>query len=52
MSRPTVLAAGGVLWRRDPLNPEVAVVHRPEYDDWSLPEGKAKPGEHLCLSPR
>jgi 8-oxo-dGTP diphosphatase len=23
----------------------VAVVHRPKYDDWSLPKGKADPGE-------
>ena len=50
MSRPTVLAAGGVLWRRDALNPEVALVHRPGYDDWSLPKGKAKPGEHLLVT--
>ena len=25
--------------------PEVAVVHRPRYDDWSLPKGKLQPGE-------
>jgi 8-oxo-dGTP pyrophosphatase MutT (NUDIX family) len=50
VSRPTVLAAGGVLWRRDSANPEVALVHRPEYDDWSLPKGKAKPGEHLLVT--
>ena len=25
--------------------PEVAVVHRPRYDDWSLPKGKLEPGE-------
>ena len=25
--------------------PEVAVVHRPRYDDWSLPKGKVDPGE-------
>ena len=24
---------------------EVAVVHRPRYDDWSLPKGKLEPGE-------
>ncbi|MDQ1510015.1 MAG: 8-oxo-dGTP diphosphatase, partial [Actinomycetota bacterium] len=24
---------------------EVLVVHRPRYDDWSLPKGKAEPGE-------
>ena len=50
VSRPTVLAAGGVLWRRDAVNPEVALVHRPKYDDWSLPKGKAKPGEHLLVT--
>jgi 8-oxo-dGTP pyrophosphatase MutT (NUDIX family) len=50
MSRPTVLAAGGVLWRRDARNPEVALVHRPKYDDWSLPKGKAKLGEHLLVT--
>ena len=50
MSGPTVLAAGGVLWRRDPSDPEVALVHRPKYDDWSLPKGKAKAGEHLLVT--
>jgi len=50
MSAPTVLAAGGVLWRRDPLDPEVALVHRPKYGDWSLPKGKVKAGEHLLVT--
>ena len=50
MSDPTVVAAGGVLWRGDPSDPEVALVHRPKYDDWSLPKGKAKPGEHLLVT--
>ena len=44
---PEVQAAGGVLWRPGPAGPEVAVVHRPRYDDWSLPKGKRDPGEHL-----
>ena len=26
---------------------EVALVHRPRYDDWSLPKGKVEPGETL-----
>ena len=27
---------------------EVAIIHRPRYDDWSLPKGKLAPGEsHL-----
>ena len=39
-------AAGGVLWRRTPSGDlEVVVVHRPKYDDWSLPKGKCDPGE-------
>jgi 8-oxo-dGTP diphosphatase len=44
-----VLAAGGIvhrrrrrgLWNRD----EVAVVHRPRYDDWSFPKGKRDAGD-------
>ncbi|WP_068189655.1 NUDIX hydrolase [Mycobacterium sp. UM_CSW] len=45
-----VYAAGAVLWRRagdDPADPslEVALIHRPRYDDWSLPKGKVDPGE-------
>jgi 8-oxo-dGTP diphosphatase len=45
-----VVAGGGVLWRGDPLDPKVALVHRPEYDDWSLPKGKAKAGEHVLVA--
>ncbi|MDA4110442.1 NUDIX hydrolase [Mycolicibacterium holsaticum] len=43
----TVYAAGAVLWRPngDPAAPEIAIVHRPRYDDWSLPKGKLDPGE-------
>jgi 8-oxo-(d)GTP phosphatase len=40
-----ILAAGGVLWRPNERDVEVAVVHRPRYDDWSLPKGKLEPGE-------
>jgi 8-oxo-dGTP pyrophosphatase MutT (NUDIX family) len=40
-----VKAAGGVVWRRGPGGVEVAVIHRPRYDDWSLPKGKLDPGE-------
>ncbi|MER5888335.1 NUDIX hydrolase [Streptomyces sp. NPDC001941] len=44
-----VLAAGCVLWRRSPLDGglEVCLVHRPKYDDWSLPKGKLKRAESL-----
>jgi 8-oxo-dGTP diphosphatase len=42
-----VEAAGGLLWRTGPDGePEIALVHRPRYDDWSLPKGKLEPGEH------
>ena len=40
-----VKAAGGVVWRRGDEGVEVAVVHRPRYDDWSLPKGKLDRGE-------
>jgi 8-oxo-(d)GTP phosphatase len=40
-SEPQIRAAGAVLFR-DGL---VAVVHRPRYDDWTLPKGKLKAGE-------
>jgi 8-oxo-dGTP diphosphatase len=36
-----VKAAGGVIVR----DGAIAVVHRPRYDDWSLPKGKLDPGE-------
>jgi 8-oxo-dGTP diphosphatase len=39
--QPEVAAAGGVVLR----DGEIAVVHRPRYDDWSLPKGKLDPGE-------
>jgi 8-oxo-dGTP diphosphatase len=34
-----------VVWRRVPSGLEVVLVHRPAYDDWALPKGKAKPLE-------
>ena len=45
-----VLAAGAVLWRSigdvaSDASVEIAIVHRPRYDDWSLPKGKVDPGE-------
>src|SRR5215213_7937008 len=40
-----VKASGGVVWRRGEGEVEVVVVHRPRYDDWSLPKGKLDPGE-------
>lgn len=44
-----VHAAGAVLWRPGGAaadhDVEIAVIHRPRYDDWSLPKGKVDPGE-------
>jgi 8-oxo-dGTP pyrophosphatase MutT (NUDIX family)/phosphohistidine phosphatase SixA len=42
---PTVRAAGALLWRPATDGLEVAVVHRPKYDDWSWPKGKLEPQE-------
>lgn len=47
-------AAGGIIWRKakgkskgkGSKGVEVLVVHRPRYDDWTFPKGKAEPGEH------
>lgn len=51
MANGVIHAAGGVLWRQaangngsgEPV--EVAIIHRPRYDDWSIPKGKLNPGE-------
>ncbi len=60
-------AGGGLLWRpiadpdgaqttggagaaQEPI--ELALVHRPRYDDWSFPKGKVDPGEQLVLTAR
>ena len=40
-----VRAAGGLVTRPAGDGVEVLLVHRPRYDDWSLPKGKAEPGE-------
>jgi ADP-ribose pyrophosphatase YjhB (NUDIX family) len=47
-SRTHIRAAGGVLCRRAPDGEiEVAVIHRPRYEDWTLPKGKLNGGETL-----
>jgi 8-oxo-dGTP pyrophosphatase MutT (NUDIX family)/phosphohistidine phosphatase SixA len=48
-----ILAAGAVVWRPSAHGAdgiEVLIVHRPKYDDWSLPKGKREPGEHVLLT--
>jgi 8-oxo-dGTP diphosphatase len=53
MSNPaTVIAAGGVVWRERRGTREVLLVHRPRYDDWSLPKGKLTPHEHVLVAAR
>jgi 8-oxo-dGTP diphosphatase len=42
----TVYAAGAVVWKPGPNDMlQIALIHRPRYDDWSLPKGKVDPGE-------
>jgi 8-oxo-dGTP pyrophosphatase MutT (NUDIX family) len=45
VSEAVVRAAGGVVTRPGPNGPEVLLVHRPHYDDWTFPKGKQDPGE-------
>jgi 8-oxo-dGTP pyrophosphatase MutT (NUDIX family) len=40
-----IRAAGGVVVRETGEGIEVLVVHRPRYDDWTFPKGKAEPDE-------
>jgi 8-oxo-dGTP diphosphatase len=44
----SIPAAGAVLWRREGEEGiSIALIHRPRYDDWSLPKGKVEDGESL-----
>src|SRR5277367_5966215 len=46
-----IKAAGAVAWRPGPDGrPEILLVHRRKYDDWSLPKGKVEPGETLPVT--
>src|SRR6266446_7549720 len=41
-----IRAAGGVVYRTDESGEtELAIIHRPAYDDWTLPKGKVEPDE-------
>ena len=42
-----IQAAGAIVWRNNKDNTEVAIIHRPKYDDWSFPKGKVEPSESL-----
>ena len=43
--RVIIQAAGGIVWRDTPQGRQIALVHRPRYDDWTLPKGKLKDAE-------
>jgi 8-oxo-(d)GTP phosphatase len=45
-----VPAAGTLPWRHRDGRLEVALVHRPKYDDWSWAKGKLDPGEHPTVA--
>jgi 8-oxo-(d)GTP phosphatase len=47
---PKIPAAGALLWRPGEQGPEVVLVHRPRYGDWSFPKGKCLPGEHVLIT--
>jgi len=51
---PVIRAAGAVLWRYSANKKiEIALVHRPRYDDWSLPKGKVEEKEsHIACAYR
>jgi 8-oxo-dGTP pyrophosphatase MutT (NUDIX family) len=43
--KAVIRAAGGVVVREGDGRTEILVVHRPRYDDWTFPKGKAEPDE-------
>lgn len=46
MTQSLVRAAGAVIWRRNNSDElEIALIHRPRYDDWSFPKGKLEENE-------
>jgi 8-oxo-dGTP diphosphatase len=51
---PLIQAAGAVLWRKNSkAEIEIAVIHRPRYDDWSIPKGKVENNEsHIATAYR
>jgi len=52
-AKEIVQAAGAVLWRQKGKTIEIALVHRPRYDDWSLPKGKLEANEsHIACAYR
>ncbi len=49
-SATDIFAAGTVLWRPSDGGLELALIHRPRYDDWTFPKGKLDPGETAIVA--
>jgi len=47
-----IMAAGAVLYRVNQDEFEMALIHRPRYDDWSFPKGKIEFGESFLATAR
>lgn len=45
ISANLIRAAGGLVWRIHEGQLEILLIHRPRYNDWTLPKGKLKDGE-------
>ena len=43
--KPKIVSAGGVVLREHTNGPQVLLIHRKRYDDWSLPKGKGETDE-------
>lgn len=50
MSTDLIVAGGCLVTRGDGPDREVLIVHRPKYDDWSLPKGKQLADEHVTVT--
>jgi 8-oxo-(d)GTP phosphatase len=50
MPAEPVVAAGAVVRRGAGADVELAIVHRPKYDDWSFPKGKREGREHTVTT--
>ena len=46
------LAAGGIVWCKVENAWKLAVIHRPRYNDWTLPKGKPEADETLAQTAR
>jgi 8-oxo-dGTP diphosphatase len=43
------IAAGGLVWRSG-VPAKLAVIHRAEHGDWTLPKGRMEPGENIAAT--